>query len=126
MIREITFIFSSLECMHRLYIAFVRKLEYTSVVWNSVTSTDASKPEHIQQRFAAHRINRFHSQVNYSYAYALEKLKFHTICKRRYHLEALFLAQIQLRSKFRLFVLETLGSVLVYQRTFYGKCLLLR
>jgi hypothetical protein len=45
--RSITFIFSSLECMHRLYITLVRsELEHASVVWNSTTSTDANKRTH--------------------------------------------------------------------------------
>jgi hypothetical protein len=43
-----------MESMLRLYIALARsKPEYASVVWNSIASTDASKPERIQQRFAA-------------------------------------------------------------------------
>jgi hypothetical protein len=57
---RITFIFSSLECLFRLYIAVVRsKVEYMSVVWNSVTSTDANKLELIQQRFVALCFNHF-------------------------------------------------------------------
>jgi hypothetical protein len=44
LIRNITFNFSSIESMLRLYIVRVQsKLEYASVVWNSITSTDTSK-----------------------------------------------------------------------------------
>jgi hypothetical protein len=54
LVLSITFNFSSLECMLRLFVMLVRaKLEYESVCYNSVTSTDANKLEHIQQRFAA-------------------------------------------------------------------------
>jgi hypothetical protein len=62
------------------------KLEYASVVWNSITTTDANKLERIQQKFAALYYNRFHPHVHYSYASALEYLKIHTLRKRRYHL----------------------------------------
>jgi hypothetical protein len=40
---------------------------------------------------------------------ALEHLKLHTLRKRRYHLDALFLIQVYLGSKFCPSVLETVG-----------------
>jgi hypothetical protein len=50
----ITYSFSSLECLYVLYFTSVQsKLESASVVWNSVTSTDANKPEHIHQKFTS-------------------------------------------------------------------------
>jgi hypothetical protein len=46
--------FSSLECFYVLYFTLVRpRLEYASVVWNSITSTDANKFELIQQKFTS-------------------------------------------------------------------------
>jgi hypothetical protein len=40
LVRSITFNFSCLESMHRLYIILVRSVEYASVVWNLITSTE--------------------------------------------------------------------------------------
>jgi hypothetical protein len=57
---SITFNFSSLECLLRLYVALVRyNVEYASIVWNSITSTDANKLERIQQTFVALSFSRF-------------------------------------------------------------------
>jgi hypothetical protein len=96
--------------MHRLYITLVRpKLEYTSVVWNSIMSTNANKLECIQQRFVALCFNRFFPQAHYSYSLALEELKLHTLCMTRQHLDALFLIQVYLGSKFCPSVLEIVG-----------------
>jgi hypothetical protein len=54
LIRSVTYRFSSLECLYILYFALVRsKLEYVSVVWDSITSTDVNKLELIQQKFAS-------------------------------------------------------------------------
>jgi hypothetical protein len=75
---------------------------------NSIMATDANKLERIPQRFAA-LYNRFLPHVHYIYSNALEHLKLHTLRKRRYHLDALFLIQVYLGSKFCLSVLETVG-----------------
>jgi hypothetical protein len=110
LVRTITFPVSSLGSLHMLYFTLIRsKLEYASVVLNSITTTDANKLERIQQKFAARCCNRFLPNVHYNYANALEYLKLHTLRKRRYHLDALFLIQVYLGFKFCPSVLETVG-----------------
>jgi hypothetical protein len=54
-------------CLYVLYFTLVgSKLEYASVVWNNIMSTDANKLECIQQRFA-------------SVCFLVTSLVFHTI-----------------------------------------------
>jgi hypothetical protein len=90
--------------------ALVRsKLEYASVVWNSITSTDASKLERIQQRFATLCFYCFFPQVRYCCTLALQKLNLHNLRMRRHRLDAVFLTQIYSGSKFCPSVLETVG-----------------
>jgi hypothetical protein len=49
-----------------LYFASVRsKLEYASVAWNTITSSDARKFVHIQQKFLALHHNRLFPQIYY-------------------------------------------------------------
>jgi hypothetical protein len=59
-IRYITSSFSTPHSLSVLYTTFVRpKLEYASVAWNSVTSTDSSKLERLQIKFATLYHSRF-------------------------------------------------------------------
>jgi hypothetical protein len=96
--------------MLRLYFALVRsKREYASVVWNSITSTDASKLERIQQRFAALCFYRFFPQVRYCCTLALQGLNLHILRMRRHRLDAVFHTQVYSGSKFCPSCLETVG-----------------
>jgi hypothetical protein len=57
-----------------LYGTLVRpKLEYATVVWNAITSTDAC-----QQKFVSLCHHHFFSHLPCSYAKVLNYLKFHT------------------------------------------------
>jgi len=56
---------SSLDCILTLYFTVVRpKLEYASVIRNSITSADANKLEGIQRKFPAQFYNRFFPNAN--------------------------------------------------------------
>jgi hypothetical protein len=91
LIRSTAYSFSSLECLRVLYPTLVRpRLEYASVVWNSITSTDANKLGRIQQKFTSICLYRFYPHVAYNYTVALEKLGLHSLGKRRYYLDAPF------------------------------------
>jgi hypothetical protein len=70
--------------MFILYFTLVRsncKVKYSSVVWNSITFKDANKLERIQHEFAAFYFNLISPQFGYSYAFALEQLKLHTLLR---------------------------------------------
>jgi hypothetical protein len=110
LVHTLTFSFSSLDCLYMLYFTFIRStLEYTSVIWNYIMTTDANKLERIQQKFAALCYNRFLPHVHYSYAEALKYLKLHTLHKRRYHLDALFLIQVYCGLKYCPSLLEAVS-----------------
>jgi hypothetical protein len=94
LICSITLRFFSLDCLYVLYFTLVRsRLEYASVVWNSITSTGANKLERIKQEFASGCFCRFCPNVPYSYSFALEKLSLHFLRKRRHHREILLFVQ---------------------------------
>jgi hypothetical protein len=61
-----------------------------------MTSGDANKLDCIEQKLAALCFSCFFPHVHYNYAYALEQLKLHTVCKRRYRLDAPFLFKFTL------------------------------
>jgi hypothetical protein len=75
----------------------------------------ANKLELIQQKFSAFRFNCFFPHVRYSYSYASEQLKLHTLRKGSYHLNALIFIQGYLCFEFcplwKLFVFEILQDI---------------
>jgi hypothetical protein len=91
-----TSFFSTLDSLLVLYSTLFRsKLEYTSVVWNSITFTDLSKLEKIQRNFAALRYTTFFDGLcNYKYEDILLILNLLTFQSRGRHHDALFLINI--------------------------------
>jgi hypothetical protein len=84
------------------------KLQYASVLWNSVTSTDARKLESIQRKFAALCQNRFFNASGTSED--LNKLKLHTLYDRIRLLDALCLTSIYSGLKCRPSLLAATGK----------------
>jgi hypothetical protein len=103
LIRTVTFSISSLQSLLMLYYTLFRpKLEYASVVWNSINSTDASKLERIQRNFVSLCHRRFFSHLPYSYTNVLNCLKFPTLSDRSCHLDALFYLMFTMVQNFAL------------------------
>jgi hypothetical protein len=111
LIRTIKLSFSSLDSLQMPYTATVRsKLEYASVVWNSMTNTDSNKLERMETKFAALCHNNFFPQdIGYHYINTLDKLNLQTLQVRRRHTDALFLINVFRGTKFCPSVLEAVG-----------------
>jgi hypothetical protein len=70
------------------------RLEYRSVFWNFITTTNSDKPVHIQHSVAVPSYNSFLPHVSYSYTKDLGYLKFHDVHKKSNYLDIPFLFQI--------------------------------
>jgi hypothetical protein len=74
------------------YLALIRsKLDYVSIVWNSIICTKAKKLEHIQRNFLVLCNNRFFSFDHVTYEYSFKLLNRNAPYDWRLHLDALFL-----------------------------------
>jgi hypothetical protein len=84
-------------------------LKYSSVIWNSITSTDAKILERNQQKFAALHFNCFFPQAIYCYSFALGGgCKIAHFAYEEASVGCFFIIQICLLTKFCSSVLETL------------------
>lgn len=89
LVLSVTFFFSSVECLYTLYYTLIDpKLEYATLVWNSITSTDADKLERTQQKLAALCLLRL-STYPPELCFVLEYVKLDTLSKKNYYIDAL-------------------------------------
>jgi hypothetical protein len=96
LIGTITPSFSSLDSLMMLYSSPLRsKLEHASLVWNSLTTTDFSKLERIQEKFATLYYNRIFKNLNaYKHNWVLDKLKLNILQERRRNFDVLFIRNV--------------------------------
>jgi hypothetical protein len=95
LIRYVTYIFSSLDCLVVLYNSIIRsKLEYSSVVWINLSLTDSNKIETLQRKFANICYLLFQAYFLRNYNSILNSLNFRTLHSRRRHLDYLFLINV--------------------------------
>lgn len=81
---------STIDSLLILYLALARSnLEYASIAYNSVTSTDSKKLEH-KKNLAALCHNKFFQDVEFYYGSTFPKLNLQTIKIRSRHFDAFF------------------------------------
>ena len=123
LICTITYSFSNLDSLLTLHLTLVRtKLEYASTIWNSVTSTNAEKLEHIQWKFLAVRQYRFFTCDRGTYEDFLKFLNLYTLHNRRLYLDVQFLISVHSGLKCSLSLLDTTG-IQVLPLNFRNSCL---
>jgi len=92
--QTITFSVSNLGCLAEYLTLARRKLEYSSIVWNSILSADTRQLECIQWNFMAFCQNCFFSHHHVTCREFLEILKVYTLHNRRLHLDVLFFISV--------------------------------
>lgn len=96
MISRLTRDFSNHWCVVRLFCSLVRvRLEFCSVVWNSLNSSDAAQIERVQKRFIRIVYDRyFGRRCFYDYDYILKDLLLQNLLNRRIARDVLFLHKV--------------------------------
>jgi hypothetical protein len=117
LIRYITSSFSTPHSLSVLCVVFVQpKLEYASIVCNSITSTDSSKLERVQIKFATLYHSRFCVGVGGNYEGMLSRLTIFTLHSRRKHLDALFLINVFKNKISRSSIFDTVNLHIPFRR----------
>jgi hypothetical protein len=69
--------FSSVECLYTLFYTLIEtKLAYTTLVWNSIMSTDADKLESIQQNLGTLLITSFSIRIRVMLCFTVLKIRY--------------------------------------------------